>query len=48
MTKKLDVTIERVDDILMLLASQDYMGVVELVDAHLPHGNWQGISFGKT
>ena len=49
MTEKLDVTTERVDDIPVLLASQDRMGVAELVDAHfVTHGNWQGISLGKT
>ncbi len=49
MTEKLDVTTERVDDIPVLLASMDRMGVAELVDAHfVTHGNWQGISLGKT
>lgn len=48
MTEKLDVNTERVDDIPVLLASQDLMGVAELIDAHfVPHGNWQGIRFGK-
>jgi transposase len=49
MTEKLDVTTERVDDIPVLLSSLDCMGVADLADAHfVPHGNWQGISFGKT
>lgn len=49
MTEKLDVTTERVDDIPVLLTSLDRMGVAELVDAHfVTHGNWQGISLGKT
>lgn len=49
MSEKLDVTTERVDDIPVLLASMDRMGVAELVNAHfVTHGNWQGISLGKT
>ncbi len=49
MTEKLDVTTERVDDIPVLLASLDHMGVADLVDVHfVTHGNWQGISLGKT
>jgi len=49
MTENLDVTTERVDDIPVLLASQDRMGVAELIDVHfVTHGNWQGISLGKT
>lgn len=48
MTEKLDVTTERVDDIPVLLASLDRMGLAELADAHfVVHGNWQGISPGK-
>jgi len=49
MTEKLDVITERVDDIPVLIAAQDHMGVAELVDAcFVTHGNWQGISLGKT
>lgn len=48
MTKQLTVTTERVDDIPVLIASLERMGLAELVDEHFrPHGNWQGISFGK-
>jgi transposase len=49
MIEKLDVTTERVDDIPVLIASLDRMGVAELIGAHfVTHGNWQGISLGKT
>jgi len=48
MTENLNVTIERVDDVPLLLASLERMGVAELIDMHfLPHGNWQGLSPGK-
>lgn len=49
MTEKLGVITERVDDIPVLIAAQDHMGVAELVDTcFVTHGNWQGISLGKT
>jgi transposase len=49
MNEQLNVTTERVDDIPVLIASQDHMGVAELIDASFEtHGNWQGISLGKT
>jgi len=39
---------ERVDDIPVLTASAERMGLPELLDEHFtPHGNWQGISPGK-
>ena len=39
---------ERVDDIPVLLALLERMGVTELIDKHFPrHGNWQGQSLGK-
>ena len=48
MSENLNVTIERVDDVPLLLASLERMGVAELLDAHFPpHGNWQGLSPGK-
>jgi len=49
MTEKLNITTERVDDIPVLLAQSDKMGIVELLDAYFqPHGNWEGISLGWT
>lgn len=48
MTEQLTVTIERVDDILVLIASMERMGLRELADRHfVPHGNWQGLSPGQ-
>src|SRR5262249_54173327 len=39
---------ERVDDIPLLLAQMDRMGLVGLLDDHFPtHGNWQGLSVGR-
>lgn len=44
----LTVTNERVDDIPLLLAEQERMGVAGLLDQYFrPHGNWQGLSPGK-
>jgi len=38
---------ERVDDIPVILAQIEKMGVSSLLDKHFPmHGNWQGLSFG--
>jgi transposase len=49
MTEKLTMTTERVDDIPVLLAQSDKMGVPELVDNYFqPHGNWEGTSLGWT
>src|SRR5947209_17175314 len=49
MTEKLTITTERVDDIPVLLAQSDKMGIVELLDVYFqPHGNWEGISLGLT
>jgi len=46
--QQLTLIAERVDDIPILSASTDRMGLAELFDGHLvPHGNWQGISPGK-
>ncbi len=48
MAEQLTVTIERVDDIPVLIASMDRMGLAELADEYFRlHGNWRGISLGK-
>ncbi len=48
MSEKPTVNTERVDDIPVLMAFADHMGISELLDEHFePHGNWQGISPGK-
>ena len=47
MTERLSVINERVDDIPLLLAQMECMGVQPLLDEHFPtHGNWQGLSLG--
>ena len=47
MSKSVDVTSERVDDIPLLLAQLEKMRVQELLDKHFPtHGNWKGLSLG--
>jgi hypothetical protein len=39
---------ERVDDIPLLLAQMERMGLAALLDAHFPtHGTWQGLTFGR-
>jgi transposase len=49
MTKELTVTTERVDDIPILLAQSETMGIADLLDSYFkPHGNWEGISLGWT
>jgi transposase len=49
MTEPLSVTTERVDDIPLVLAHSDKMGVPELLDNYFkPHGNWEGMSLGWT
>jgi transposase len=49
MTEQLTVTTERVDDIPLLLAQSDDMGIAELLDEYFkPHGNWEGPSLGWT
>lgn len=49
MTEQLTVMTERVDDIPLLLAQGQRMGIARLVDEHFPpHGNWQGLSPGQT
>ena len=48
MTETLTVTSERVDDLPLLLAHLEHMGVHPLLDEHFPpHGNWQGLSLGR-
>jgi transposase len=47
MTETLKITTERVDDIPLLLAQLDRMGLQPLLDEHFPtHGNWVGLSLG--
>jgi transposase len=47
MAETLTIRSERVDDIPLLLAQLDHMGVQALLDAHFPtHGNWVGLSLG--
>src|SRR6202165_5121331 len=49
MTEQLTVTTERVDDIPILLAQSDDMGIPELLDEYFKsHGNWEGMSLGWT
>ena len=47
MSEPISVTYERVDDLPLLLAQLNRMGVQGLLDKHFPtHGNWQGLSLG--
>src|ERR687897_615795 len=47
MTETLNILSERVDDIPLLLAQLERMGVQPLLDEHFPaHGNWVGLSPG--
>lgn len=49
MSENLTLTTERVDDIPLLLAQLDQMGIAPLLDQHFPtHGHWQGLSVGQT
>jgi len=49
MEKKLTITNERVDDIPLLLAQMERMGIQPMLDECFPtHGNWHGISLGWT
>ncbi len=49
MREQLSVTTERVDDIPLLVAHSDKMGVPHLLDEYFkPHGNWEGLSLGWT
>jgi transposase len=47
MAEKLTLISERVDDVPLLLAQLERMGIQPLLDAHFPtHGNWVGLSLG--
>ncbi len=47
MNEALTIKTERVDDIPLLLAQMQRMGLVELLDKHFPtHGNRVGLSLG--
>src|SRR5919109_5166703 len=47
MAETLNITTERVDDLPLLLAQLERMGVRPLLDEHFPtHGNWVGLSLG--
>src|SRR4030042_1119999 len=47
MSEILTLTTERVDDIPVLQAQMQVMGLPLLLDRHFPrHGNWQGLSLG--
>jgi transposase len=47
MAETLKITTERVDDLPLLLAQLERMGVRPLLDEHFPtHGNWVGLSLG--
>jgi transposase len=46
-SQDLRIETERVDDVPVLLAQMEKMGIAELLDEHFEmHGNWGGISFG--
>lgn len=45
----MDVTVERVDDVPLLVRQLKEMRIAEIIDHHVkPHGNWGGISLGNT
>ncbi len=47
MSEILTISSERVDDIPLLIAQQERMGIATLLDEYFPtHGNWQGLSLG--
>jgi len=49
MNEEPTITTERVDDIPLLLAHGERMGIPALLDQHFPtHGNWGGLSLGWT
>jgi transposase len=49
MTTSACLTVERIDDLPLLLAQMERMGIRELLDRHFPvHGNWRGLSLGWT
>ncbi|ETW92742.1 MAG: hypothetical protein ETSY1_42335, partial [Candidatus Entotheonella factor] len=48
MNEQPNIITERVDDIPLLLAQMERMGLAALLDTHFPtHGNWQGLGFGR-
>jgi transposase len=48
MSEQMTIITERVDDLPLLLAQLEHMGVAELLDEYFPtHGNWQGLSLGQ-
>ena len=48
MNEQPNIITERVDDIPLLLAQMDRMGLASLLDTHFPtHGNWQGLPLGR-
>src|SRR5712692_2709717 len=49
MTPSPSLTVERIDDLPLLLAQMERMGIRELLDRHFPvHGHWLGLSLGWT
>ena len=47
MDRELTLETERVDDIPLLLAQMQRMGLPALIDRHFPtHGNWEGLHPG--
>src|SRR6266571_5966677 len=48
MNEPLTIRTERVDDLPLLLAQMQRMGIARLLDEHLPtHGNREGLSLGE-
>jgi transposase len=48
MTENPSFADERIDDIPLLLAQMDKMGITRLLDEHISaHGNWKGLSLGQ-
>jgi transposase len=49
MTTSPALIVERIDDLPLLLAQMERMGIPELLDRHFPvHGHWLGLSLGWT
>src|SRR6266516_4719858 len=49
MTTSASLTVERIDDVPLLLAQMERMGIRELRDRHFRvHGHWLGLSLGWT
>lgn len=49
MEEALTITSERVDDVPVVLAQLERMGLAALLDTHFPtHGSWGGLSLGST